>query len=194
MAALSENVLPSPYIIVGNISDDEYEVVFTLAFTRNVPKADLDRVRLRYIPDYVWDLVVRRDYWEKAHRTYRDQVTLDKWRTHEELLKEEVDKHKRILRNIDIVRRTCGPTDDENHFSRSLDPARVRGLVDYLKANQGDCEIFHRISGHFRGKDREMDNILYLIYAIWSLYGEFRIRPSRPSRGAEVQTWIENLF
>lgn len=166
----------------GRITDKEYETVITNVFTRHISRAEQKKIRLRYIPEYIRELTKEAIYWRLKYRKYQDPVSQEEWKSYEELVKNEVKMHKKILKNLDIVRRMFVVSDDENHFSQSIDPKRVRAVVNYLIANKSDDDIIlYMLTRQFRGQKNEIDNILYAIYATWALYGEFRIRPSRRS-------------
>lgn len=172
--------------IGGTIPDNLYEVVLTNTFTRKISKADLKKIRLRYIPEYIRELTSESIYWKKNYRKCLDPISLDEWKSCEKQVKAEVKKHKTILKNLDIVRRMFVVSDDENYFSESLDRDRVQAMVNFLKANQGDDEIFYTLTRLYRGQKNECDKVFYLIYATWSLYGEFRVRPSRRSSASAI--------
>lgn len=169
----------------GKISDQDYEIVFTFLFTQKISEEEISTVRLRYIPQYIWELKNKKYYWEEEYQKYLDRTSQENWLSYEKKLKYEIKKHKKILKNIDIVRRKFVVSDDDNHFSESIDTLRVQRIVDYLKENQSDDEIFYKLTTQMRGQKNEFDHLFYLIYAIWALYGEFRIRPSRRSSGVE---------
>lgn len=171
-------------------TDESFETFVRSKLTQKISKTALKNIQLKYIPDYLRKLRNKKDYWENEYRKYQDDMSSKKWRSYHKKFNVELKKHKTILKNLDVMRRVFVYPYDSNHFSQSLDPERVQAIVDYLKDNQSDDNIFYRFTA-VTGQNKDFDHFFYVTYAIWALYGDFRVRP--PGSTA-VQVKKNSLF
>lgn len=149
-------------------------------FEAKVPQAELDAFELLYIPEYVRDIVKKRDYWQREYQYWKDLISKKKWTEYEQRFKNENNKLKTVIRNLDeeIYRMTRL----KNHLSKSLDRKRLEALIEYIKAKHSNENVLQAM---LQAAFFTCDGIqrAYIIFAIYATYGEYRCRPTQVKKG-----------
>ena len=172
--------IPSDYD--GLEVNEKHEKFFRFILTREVPEAELENIKLRYIPDYIREMRLKKVYWGKEYRKWHDDISLNNWKLSAKQLEDEVKKHKIYLRNLDQMRRMfVWSSDDRYFFTQSMDPERVEALVSRIKENECDDNIILDMLNEdpVQGSEVDFTDTFYVVYASCARYGEFRIRPSQ---------------
>ena len=172
--------IPSEYDEL--VTEERQEKFIRFALTQKVPEAELENIKLRYVPDYIREMRLKKIYWGKEYRKWHDDVSMNYWKLSAKQQHDEIRKHKIFLKNLDRLRHAFVHNSDDRHFfTQSMDPERVEALISRIKENENDDNIILEMSNErpLGGTKVDFTHTLYVVYASCALYGDFRIRPSR---------------